>query len=62
MDLLFFWIHLYPEMVSEYPTYMWWRQNRKRNPTDCFSTVTETVGKKLVRTRSYGFMYPYIYI
>ena len=30
--------------------------------TVCFSTVTETMGKILVRTRSWGFMSPYIYM
>jgi hypothetical protein len=34
---------------------MWWRQKRTRKLKDCFSTVTETMGKKLVRTRSHGF-------
>jgi hypothetical protein len=27
------------------------RERRRRIPTDCLSTVTETMGKKLVRTR-----------
>ncbi len=39
-----------PEMVSVYPTYMLNRVTRTRMPTDCSSTVTETMEKKLVRT------------
>ena len=34
-------------------------KDEEPGPTDCFSTVTETMGKKLVRTRCYGFMYPH---
>ena len=58
----------YPEAASELSIV----QERKKlfkdmvrggmETTDCFSTVTETMGKKLVRTRSYGFMYPYIHM
>ena len=34
-----------------YPTYMCRRENTTRMPTDCSSTVTETMEKKHVRTR-----------
>ena len=45
------WMQVYPKMVSVYPTYMLRRLTRTRMPTDCSSTVTETMEKKLVRTR-----------
>jgi hypothetical protein len=37
------WMQVYPQMVSVYPTYIWWRVTRTKMPTDCSSTVTQTM-------------------